>query len=380
MKIQSKLPLVGTTIFSRMTNLANENQAINLSQGFPDFDVDPFLIELMGKYMRQGFNQYAPMPGAQALREKLAVKQQKLYGAVYDADKEITVTSGATEALFAAITTVVHPGDEVIIFDPSYDSYAPAVELCGGKPVHLRLSYPGYAIDWDRVNQALSPRTRLIILNSPHNPAGTILRSQDLDELSRIVETHDLYLLSDEVYEHIIFDGKKHESISARPELAAKGFLVSSLGKTFHATGWKVGYCMAPEPLSSELRKIHQYLTFSTNTPAQMAYAEFLDQEDRYLGLASFYQKKRDLFVSRLKNSRFRIIPCHGSYFQLLDYSEISDLPDIEFAQQLTIEHKVAAIPPSVFYRNGDDAKVLRFCFAKRDETLEAAALKLCDI
>ncbi|WP_022666150.1 methionine aminotransferase [Desulfospira joergensenii] len=380
MKIRSKLPHVGMTIFSRMTNLANENRAINLSQGFPDFDVDPLLIDLVGKYMHQGFNQYAPMPGVQPLREKIAEKQQKMYGANYDADREVTITSGATEALFAAITTVVNKDDEVIIFDPAYDSYGPAVELCGGKPVHVRLAHPGYSIDWDRVKQSISSKTRLIILNSPHNPTGAVLKPEDTAELSKIVEAHDLYILSDEVYEHIIFDGKKHESISGRPDLAARSFVVSSLGKTYHATGWKVGYCLAPENLTEELRKIHQYLTFSTNTPVQMAYAEFLDHEDRYLDLGAFYQKKRDLFASKLKDSRFRIVPCHGSYFQMLDYSDISDLPDMEFSKKLTIEHKVASIPPSVFYRDGDDARVLRFCFAKKDETLEAAALRLCGI
>lgn len=380
MNFRSKLPHVGTTIFSQMTNLANEHQAINLSQGFPDFDVDPELLDLVGKYMSRGFNQYAPSHGVLPLREKIVEKQRKLYGAVYDVETEITVTSGATEALFAAITTVVHRDDEVIIFDPAYDSYAPAVELSGGRPVHIRLSRPGYVIDWDKLDQHLSPRTRLIILNFPHNPTGSVLSTGDLDRLSRIVEQNDVYILSDEVYEHIIYDGIPHQSVSSRPELVARSFVVSSLGKTYHATGWKVGYCLAPENLTREFRKIHQYLTFSTHTPTQMAYAEFLAYEDRYLNLAAFYQKKRDLFAEKLKHSRFKIIPCRGSYFQMLDYSEISDLPDLEFSKKLTVEHKVASVPPSVFFRNGDSDRVLRFCFAKKDDTLALAAEKLCAV
>ncbi len=380
MKLQSKLPNVGTTIFTIMTNLSNAHNAINLSQGFPDFDVDPKLITLVEKYMRKGFNQYAPMQGILPLREKIAQKVKNLYHATYDIDTEITITSGATEALFAAITAVIHTGDEVIVFDPAYDSYGPAVELCGGKPVHIKLTHPDYSIDWNRVNKHLSSRTKLIILNSPHNPSGSVLSSDDITELKKIVEHHDLYILSDEVYEHIIFDGKKHESMSSHGELAAKSFVVSSFGKTFHATGWKIGYCLAPESMTEEFRKIHQYLTFSSNTAVQYAYAAFLGKEAPYVDLASFYQRKRDLFVSKIKSSRFNIIPCHGSYFQLLDYSGISDLPDTKFSKKLTIEHKVASIPPSVFYKNRDDHKVLRFCFAKQDKTLEAAAIKLCAI
>lgn len=380
MKIKSKLPSVGTTIFTIMTNLSNEHNAINLSQGFPDFDVDPELISLVEKYMRQGFNQYAPMQGVLPLREKIAQKTKKNYDGAYDVNKEITITAGATEALFAAITAIVHKDDEVIIFEPAYDSYVPAVELCGGKPVYIKLDHPEYSIDWDLVNKKLSSRTKLIILNSPHNPTGSVLKSNDIVELKKIVENNDIFILSDEVYEHIIFDGKKHESISSYPDLAAKSFVVSSFGKTYHATGWKIGYCLAPENLTEEFRKIHQYLTFSVNTPVQSAYAEFLDHENRYMDLSSFYQKKRDLFLSKLKNSRFRIIPCNGSYFQMLDYSKISDMPDIEFSKKLTIEHKIASIPPSVFYKNNDDHKVLRFCFAKKDKTLEEAALRLCEI
>ncbi len=380
MKLKSKLPNVGTTIFTIMTHLSNEHSAINLSQGFPDFDVSPKLITLVEKYMRKGFNQYAPMQGVLPLREKIAQKVKKLYNATYDIDKEITITTGATEALFAAITAVVHKDDEVIIFDPAYDSYGPAIELCGGKPVHIKLIHPDYSIDWDQVKKHLSSKTKLLILNSPHNPAGSVLSYDDIIELKKIIENYDIFILSDEVYEHIIFDGKKHESMSRYPELAAKSFVVSSFGKTYHATGWKIGYCAAPENMTDEFRKIHQYLTFSSNPSVQLAYAEFLDYENAYMGLASFYQKKRDLFRSKIKNSRFKIIPCHGSYFQLLDYSKISDMADTLFSKKLTIENKVASIPPSVFYKNRDDYKVLRFCFAKKDKTLEEAALRLCAI
>lgn len=380
MTFQSKLPNVGTTIFSQMTHLANENNAVNLSQGFPDFDVHPDLIALVEKFMRQGFNQYAPMQGVRPLREKIAQKIKKLYGTAYDIDKEITITSGATEALFAAITSLVHTGDEVILFDPAYDSYGPAIELSGGKPVHIKLTHPEYSIDWDRVKKKLSSKTKLIILNSPHNPTGSVLRRDDINELKGIIENNDIFILSDEVYEHIIFDGKKHESISKYPELAEKSFVVSSFGKTYHATGWKMGYCVAPEKMTEELRKIHQYLTFSSNMSVQLAYAEFLDHEHIYLDLASFYQEKRDFFLSKLKNSRFKIIPCYGTYFQLLDYSDISDMADTEFSRELTVQHKVASIPPSVFYADKNDNNVLRFCFAKKDETLEQAALILSAI
>ncbi len=320
------------------------------------------------------------MPGVLPLREKIAQKIKKLYGAGYDPETEITITTGATEALFAAITAVVHPGDEVILFDPAYDSYAPAIELSGGKPIHLELIPQGYSIDWDQVKKHLSSRTRLIILNSPHNPTGSVLTRADISELITIIESHDLYILSDEVYEHIIFDGQKHESMSRYPELAAKSFVVNSFGKTFHTTGWKVGYCAAPENMTAEFRKIHQYLTFSSNTAVQLALADFLADETAYLKLASFYQDKRDFFLSKLTHSRFRVIPCHGSYFQLLDYSDISDMPDTEFSKKLTTENKVASIPPSAFYQNTTGERVLRFCFAKKNRTLEEAAIRLCAV
>ena len=380
MSIPSKLPHVGTTIFSVMTCLANDHGAINLSQGFPDFDVDPQLIHLVEKHMRQGANQYAPMQGILSLREKIALKVKKLYNRTCDVENEITVTTGATEALFAAITAIVRKGDEVIIFEPAYDSYGPAVELCHGRPVFIKTTYPGYTIDWDLVKKKISDKTRMIILNSPHNPAGVTLKPSDIIELKNIVEHHDIYILSDEVYEHIVFDDKRHESMSLYPELSQKSFVVSSFGKTYHATGWKTGYCLAPEHLTREFRKIHQYLTFCVNTPVQMAYADFLDHEDKYLDLAAFYQEKRDLFLSKLKHSGFTFIPSQGSYFQMLDYSKISDMPDVEFSRYLTMEHKVASIPPSVFYQNNDDHRVLRFCFAKKDDTLVEAAERLSPI
>jgi methionine transaminase len=380
MNIKSKLPQVKPTIFTTMTNLANAHNALNLSQGFPDFDVDPKLIALVEHYMRKGFNQYAPMQGVLPLREKIGQKVKKIYNAEYDIDREITITSGATEALFAAITAVVNKGDEVIVLDPAYDSYVPVIELSGGKPIHVKLSHPDYSIDWDQVKKWVSSKTRLLILNFPHNPTGSVLNSADMNELTKILDNNALYILSDEVYEHIIFDGKKHESIARCPALAAKSFVVSSFGKTYHATGWKIGYCLAPKNLTEEFRKIHQYLTFSSNTAVQFAYAEFLKDENAVQKLGPFYQRKRDFFVSKLKNSRFKVLPCRGSYFQLLDYSAICDLPDTQFSEMLTIDHKVASIPTSVFYENKDDHKVLRFCFAKKDETLDTAALRLSRI
>ncbi|MFO7750791.1 MAG: methionine aminotransferase [Desulfobacteraceae bacterium] len=378
--LESKLPNVGLTIFTTMTNLANTHEAINLSQGFPDFDVDPELIGLVEKYMRQGLNQYAPMQGLPALRKKIAEKVRNLYGTEYDPDTEITITSGGTEALFAAITTIVRTGDEVMLFDPAYDSYVPAIELSGGKPVHLKLTPPEYGFNWDEVEDHLSDKTRLIIINFPHNPSGAVLKPADIEQLKQIVEKYDLYILSDEVYEHIIFDGLSHLSMAGVPELAQRSFVVSSFGKTYHTTGWKIGYCLAPKDLTAEFRKVHQYLTFSSNTAIQAAYAEFLENENAYLRLPEFYQEKRDFFVDKIKGSRFKVIPSHGSFFQLLDYSDISDMTDTAYAEKLIIDHKVAAIPPSVFYKDQDDFKVLRFCFAKKNETLEEAAERLSKV
>ncbi len=380
MNLQSKLPGVGTTIFTVMTNLANESGAINLSQGFPDFDVHPELVELVERYMRRGCNQYAPMQGVPVLRERIAEKTRALYQADYDPETEITVTSGATEALFAAITAVVRPGDEVIVMEPAYDSYVPAVRLCGGIPVYVRMSFPDYGIDWEGVDRAINEKTRMIILNSPHNPSGAVLSSEDMAVLMRLVQNTDILIVSDEVYEHIIFDGLIHESMARYPELARRSFVISSFGKTYHATGWKIGYCLAPRPLSKEFQRVHQFVTFASNTPVQYAIAEFMKNGAFHVDLAGFYQKKRDTFLTLLKHSRFKVIPCRGTYFQMLDYSAVSDMPDEQMARHLTVKHGVAAIPPSVFYHEGDDHKVLRFCFAKKDETLAAATERLCRI
>ena len=380
MNIRSKLPEVGVTIFTVMSKLSNDHNAINLSQGFPDFDVNPDLLSLVDKYMRSGYNQYAPMQGVSILRERIAEKVLELYNSSYNPVTEITVTSGATEALFAAISAVVQKDDEVIIFEPAFDSYVPAVLLNGGIPVYVKYRFPDYLIDWNEVKRVISSKTRLIILNSPHNPTGAILSSEDITALKSIVQSTDVLILSDEVYEHIIFDGLRHESMSRHQELAARSFVISSFGKTYHTTGWKIGYCLAPAALSKEFQKVHQFLTFASNTPIQYAYAEFMQNKDIYLNLPAFYQQKRDKFLTLIKGSRFKAITCHGTYFQMLDYSVISDESDIEFSKRLTIEHGVASIPPSVFYHRQDDHNVLRFCFAKKDETLEMAAEKLCEI
>jgi methionine aminotransferase len=380
MKLKSKLPDVGETIFSQMTKLSNEHGAINLSQGFPDFDVDAELIELVNQQMISGNNQYAPMQGVGALIERIAEKTRSVYNVTYDPQTEITVTSGATEALFAAITAVVQKDDEVILFEPAYDSYAPAVRLNGGIPVFSKLKFPNYHIDWEEVANTISAKTKLIILNSPHNPSGTLLSKEDISALKDIIHRKNLFIVSDEVYEHIIFDGLVHESMLKYPELAQRSFVISLFGKTYHSTGWKIGYCVAPEPLTREFRKIHQFLTFSSNTPIQYAYAKFLQREDVYLKLSSFYQKKRDKFLSLMDKSRFTALPCKGTYFQMMEYSSISTESDMDFAKRLTVESKVASIPTSCFYHDGDDLKVLRFCFAKKDETLEQAAEILCKI
>jgi methionine aminotransferase len=380
MDIQSKLPDLELTIFAVMTQLAIEHEAINLSQGFPDFDTYPELVSLVEKYMLAGYNQYAPMQGVLPLREQIAAKVYDMYGAQYNPETEITVTSGATESVFAAISAVVQTGDEVIIFEPAYDAYAPVVRLNGGTPVFLQLKFPEYAIDWDEFETAVSSKTKLIILNYPHNPTGAVLTREDITQLSRIVENTRAFIVSDEAYEHIIFDGLQHESMARHPQLAQRSFVICSFGKTYHTTGWKIGYCLAPEALSSELQKIHQYLTFAANTPVQMAYAEFMQNKELYLNLPQFYQQKRDLFSGLIAESRFRPLPCKGTYYQMLDYSQISDESDLAFARRLTVAHGVAAIPPSVFYHQKDDHQVLRFCFAKKKETLEGAAEKLCRI
>ncbi len=378
---ETKLPRVGTTIFTQMSALAQAHQAINLSQGFPDFDGPEALLARVDHYIRQGANQYAPMSGVPSLCAAIAAKVERCYGRVVDAAAEVTVTSGATEALFAAISAVVRPGDEVIVFDPAYDSYDPAITLNGGRAVHLQLAPPSFAIDWDAVARAITPQTRMLILNTPHNPTGQTLTAADMQALSELVAGTDILLLADEVYEHIVFDGVEHQSINRYPALAERSFVVSSFGKTYHTTGWKIGYCVAPAPLTAELRKIHQYLTFSTSTPMQLALADYLNADPEHdQALPAFYQAKRDRFNARMAKSRFSFTPAAGTYFQVMDYSAISDLPDTEFVLWL-IEHAgVAAIPLSVFCQQPPEMKLVRFCFAKNEITLDQAAERLCKI
>jgi methionine transaminase len=373
----SKLPSSGLSIFAVMTRLANEHGAINLSQGFPDFDCAPELVETVARYMREGHNQYAPMPGVLALREAIAGKIAALYGHRYDPATEITITSGATEALFATITALVHPGDEVLLFQPMYDSYVPAVTLSGGVPRFATLRGPRYEIDWDEVRAAVNSRTRLIIINTPHNPTGMIWTRDDMAELTRVLSRTDAYVVSDEVYEHIVFDGARHESLARYPEIAERAVVISSFGKSFHATGWKIGYCAAPSPIASEIQQIHQWIVFAVNGAIQMAYAEMLRQDPSASAVTAFYQQKRDRFLELIAGSRFTPLTSRGTYFQLVDYASITDERDAEFARRLIREHGVAAIPISPFMHDADPGTVLRFCFAKRDETLAAAAERL---
>lgn len=377
MALPSRLPDVGTTIFTVMSRLAADLGAINLSQGFPDFDCDPELVDAVTRHMRAGRNQYAPMQGVLPLREAIAAKYQTLYGRRYDPETEVTVTSGGTEAIFDAVAAVVHPRDEVIVLEPCYDSYVPAAVLNGGVPKVVSLTPGSYAIDWDAVRKAVTNRTRLLVLNSPHNPAGSVITPIDIRSLQSLVNDTGIYVVSDEVYEHIIFDGIQHESLARSDDLAARSFIVGSFGKTFHTTGWKVGYAVAPAALTTEFRKVHQFVTFSTNTPTQYAIADFLADSSRLAALAPFYQRKRDLFLNLMKASRFVPLPCRGSYFQLMDYSGITSEPDAEFAIRLTKEHGVASIPTSPFLYHQPAPLVLRFCFAKKDETLERAAERL---
>ena len=377
--LTSKLPNVGTTIFTTISQLALEHQAINLSQGFPDFDGPQELLDRVGFYIREGANQYAPMTGVPVLRKAIAEKLLRCYDRSVNADSEITVTSGATEALYAAITAVVRPGDEVIVFDPAYDSYEPAIELNGGKAVHLALLPPEFRINWQEVAAAITPRTRMIILNSPHNPTGQILYPEDMAALQHLLRDSEILLLADEVYEHIVFDDQQHLSFNLYPDLAARSFIVSSFGKTYHVTGWKVGYCVAPPALMAEFRKVHQYLTFSTSTPMQLALGDFLHAHPQHdQQLPDFYQQKRNLFNAEMQHSSFIFQPAAGTYFQLMDYAAISDLPDTEFVQWLITEAGVAAIPLSVFYQQPPEhLRWVRFCFAKGANTLLAAAEKL---
>ncbi|MET1078759.1 MAG: pyridoxal phosphate-dependent aminotransferase [Pseudomonas sp.] len=381
--IASKLPLVGTTIFTRMSQLAAETGALNLSQGFPDFDGPQALRDAVSRHLQAGHNQYAPMTGLPALREQIAAKIARCYGRKVDLDHEITVTPGATQAIFCAIHALIRPGDEVIIFDPCYDSYAPAVALAGGHCVHLPLTQPDFAIDWQRLQDALSPRTRLIVLNSPHNPSGALLGVEQLDRLAESIRGRDLYLLSDEVYEHLVFDGARHASVLAHEELYRRAFVVSSFGKTYHVTGWKTGYVVAPPALTAELRKVHQYVSFCGVTPLQHGLADYMAAQPQHVDeLPGFYQAKRDLFCELLAPSRFRFTPTAGTYFQLVDYSAIRpDLDDVAMAEWLTRQHGVASIPISVFYQQPPEGlRLVRLCFAKREDTLRQAAATLSAI
>ncbi len=374
----SKLPLVGTTIFTVMSALAEQHQAINLSQGFPDFEVDPELRNRVTHHLESGHNQYAPMPGLPALRHEIARNMQLWYGHAFDPVAEVTVTSGATEAIFSTIAALIHPGDEVIVIEPAYDCYLPAISLAGGKAVIIERTFPYYNVDWEAVGRCITPATKAILLNSPNNPSGAIWAPEDLDALHSLVKGTDLLLISDEVYEHMVFDGKSHLSIARYPELLPRTVIISSFGKTFHATGWKIGYLLAPPQLTHEIRKVHQYVTFSTSTPFQWALADHLASNPASIaGLSAFYQEKRDRFLELMAGSRFVPITSAGSYFQLMRYDAISNLPDREFATWLTQTAGVAAIPVSSFYENGVDNRVVRFCFAKSEATLTEAARRL---
>jgi len=379
MNIDTKLPKVGTTIFSVMSQLALDHQAVNLGQGFPDFEPPQALREALTRAMAEGRNQYAPGIGTAALREQIAIKTQRLYGRRVDSATEITVTSGATEALFSAIAATVRAGEEVIVFDPAYDSYEPAIELQGARAVHIPLTLPDFAIDWQRVRDAVTPKTRMILINSPHNPSGAVLSADDLETLADITRDTDIVVLSDEVYEHIVYDGARHESVLRHPELAERSIVVSSFGKTYHCTGWKVGYAVAPAALSAEFRKVHQYLTFCTFHPAQVAFAEIMANDPaHYLELPDFYQAKRDRFRALLAPSRFKLLDVPGGYFQLVDYSAIRDEDDLAFARWLVEEGGVAGIPLTPFYEKPPGTRLLRLCFAKSDATMAAAAERLC--
>jgi len=375
--LDSKLPWVGTTIFTVMSKLAAECNAINLSQGFPDFQADPSLFEATLRAMRDGRNQYPPMAGMPELRTAIADKVDALYGTRYDVEQEITVTAGATQAIFTAIAAFVRAGDEVIVFEPVYDSYVPAIEVVGGKAVFAQLSFPDYKPDWDSVRTLITPRTRMIIINSPHNPTGSLLEAEDLDALADLTRNSDIVVLSDEVYEHIVFDGARHASVAAHADLAARSIVVSSFGKTYHITGWKIGYVLAPAALMAEFRKVHQFNVFTVNTPCQLGIAEYMHDAAHHLGLAAFYEQKRNFFRAQLAGSRFELLPARGAYFQLARYRAISDQPDREFAQWMTREVGVAVIPVSAFYQDGHDEHVIRFCFAKQETTLAAAGEKL---
>jgi methionine aminotransferase len=378
--VGSKLPDVGVSIFAVMTRLANEHGAINLSQGFPDFDCAPELVEAVARAMRAGHNQYAPMPGVLALREAIANKVRVCYGPTYDPQTEVQIVSGATAGLYASLTAFVEPGDEVILFEPCYDSYVPVIRLSGGVPVFVSLRYPDYRVDWDEVKRAISPKTKVILVNTPHNPTGRMWTADDMRQLATLVDGTDILLIGDEVYEHVIFGDRRHESLLRYPELRARACVISSFGKTFHTTGWKVGYCVAPQPILAEVQRVHQFMTFTVHTPSQVAFAEFVARDPAASDLAAFYQQKRDLFLELIQGSRFVPLACDGTYFQLLDYSAIAGDKDIEMAMRLIKEHGVASIPCSAFLYKDSGGPVLRFCFAKREDTLRAAAERLVRI
>lgn len=378
--IHSKLPGIGTTIFTTMSVLAAEHKAINLGQGFPDFPMNEALVALVNKAMQDGHNQYVHMNGLPQLREKLVEKAMALYNVSINADTEITVTPGGTYAIYTALTTILQPGDEVIVFEPAYDSYIPNIEINGGVPVLIPLTYPGYAIDWELVKQKITPKTKCIMLNTPHNPTGSVLNENDIQQLRAIVKDTGIFILSDEVYEHLIFDGKQHESMLRYPDLFERSFVCFSFGKVYHCTGWKLGYCIAPAPLMKEFRKVHQFNCFTCNSPAQVALAQFITQKEQYLQLGAFLQQKKDYFESLMGQTIFKPLPSYGSYFQLYSYKGISDESEKDFAIRLTKEYGVATIPVSAFYKDATDNKVLRFCFAKKENTLEEAVERLIKV
>ncbi|WP_338567327.1 methionine aminotransferase [Erwinia sp. E_sp_B01_3] len=377
---RSKLPDVGTTIFSVIGQLSAQHNAINLSQGAPNFPCDPALIHGVTQAMEQGYNQYAPMTGLGALKEVLASKVQALYGQQYDAASEVLITGSASQGIYAAIGGLVHAGDEVIFFEPAFDSYAPVVRLQGGIPVGLKLQVPDFAINWEKVRAAITPRTRMIIINTPHNPSSQVLSRADLDTLAAITRNTDIVVLSDEVYEHILFDGRQHQGMATHPELAQRSVIVSSFGKTFHVTGWRVGYCLAPAELMAELVKVHQFMMYSADTPMQYAFADYLREPANYLGLGEFYQRKRDGLVELMKESPFRLLPSAGSFFMLASYADFSDESDSEMVKRLIVDYGVATIPLSAFYTDGTDNKLIRLSFAKDEATLEAGAKALCQV
>lgn len=380
--LPSKLPRVSTTVFTVMSALAAEKNAVNLGQGFPDFDCDPKLVDKVAQAMRDGWNQYPPMPGILPLREAVAKKIAHLYGHSYDARNDITITAGATQALLTAILCCVRCGEEVIVIEPAYDSYVPAIELAGGKPVFVTMEMDdrGYRIPWEKISSAVTANTRAILINSPHNPTGSVLRPADLAILADIVRGTEIVIISDEVYEHMVYDGMRHASICSHPELSARAFVISSFGKTYHVTGWKVGYAAAPASLTAEFRKVHQFNVFTVNTPMQHGLAAHMADPTPYTGLAAFYQHKRDLFREGLRHTRLRLLPAEGTYFQCVDYSGISGMPEAEFATWLTAEIGVAAIPVSAFYQQAQESGIVRFCFAKKDETLRLALSRLAKL